>query len=58
MVLVEKKDGSKRFCVDVSALNKITKRNAHPLSVIDDILASLNSARYFSKLDLHYDTST
>ena len=52
IVLVEKKDGSKRFCVDYRALNKITKNNAHPLPVIDDILACLGTARYFSKLDL------
>lgn len=52
VVLVEKKDGSKRFCVDFRALNKITKKYARPLPVIDDILASLGSARYFSKLDL------
>jgi len=52
IVLVEKRDGSKRFCVDFRALNKITKNNAHPLPVIDDILASLGSAKYFSKLDL------
>ena len=52
IVLVEKKDGSKRFCVDFRGLNKITKKYARPLPVIDDILASLGSARYFSKLDL------
>ena len=52
IVLVEKRDGSKRFCVDFRALNKITKKNAHPLPIIDDILAALGSAKYFSKLDL------
>ena len=52
IVLVEKKDGSKRFCVDFRDLNKGTKSNAYPLPVIDDILASLGTAKYFSKLDL------
>lgn len=52
VVLIEKKGGSKRFCVDFKALNKITKNNAHPLPVIDDILASLHSARYFSNIRL------
>ena len=52
IVLVEKRDGSKRFCVDFRALNKITKKNAHPLPIIDDILAAFGSAKYFSKLDL------
>lgn len=52
IVLVKKKDGTKRFCVDFRALNKITKKYARALPVIDDILASLGSAKYFSKLDL------
>ena len=52
IVLVKKKDGSTRFCVDFRALNKISRNNAHPLPVIDDILASLGSAKYVSKLDL------
>ena len=52
VILVEKKDGTKRFCIDFRALNKISKGSATPLPVIDDILASLGSARYFSKLDL------
>ena len=52
IVLVEKKDCSKRFCVDVKVLNKVAENDALPLPVIDDILASLGSAKYFSKLDL------
>ena len=52
IVLVEKKDGTKRFCVDFRALNRVTKKYARALPVIDDILASLGSAKYFSKLDL------
>ena len=50
--MVEKKDSTKRFCIDFRALNKISKGSAVPLPIIDDILASLGSARYFSKLDL------
>ena len=49
---VSRKDGSKRFCVNFRALNKVTKSNAYPLPVIDDILTSLGMAKYFSKLDL------
>ena len=41
VVLAEKKDGSKRFCVDFRPLNKITKKYAQPLPVIDDILTLL-----------------
>ena len=52
VVIVDKKDGSKRFCVDFRKLNKITKLNSYPLPVIDDILALLGKARYFSSLDL------
>ena len=42
VVIVDKKDGSKRFCVDFRALNKVTKRNSYPLPVIDDMLALLD----------------
>ena len=52
VVIVDKKDGSKRFCVDFRALNKVTKRNSYPLPVIDDMLALLGKAKYFSSLDL------
>ena len=52
VVIVDKKDGSKRFCVDFRALNKITKSNSYPLPVIDDILALLGRAKHFTSLDL------
>ena len=52
MVIVDKKDGSKRFCIDFRKLNKITKSNSYPLPVIDDILAMLGKSKFFSKLDL------
>lgn len=52
VVIVDKKDGSKRFCIDFRALNKITKANSYPLPLIDDILALLGQAKYFTSLDL------
>ena len=52
VVIVDKKDGSKRFCVDFRKLNKITKLNSYPLPIIDDILALLGKAKYFTSLDL------
>ena len=52
VVIVDKKDGSKRFCVDFRKLNQITKKNSYPLPVIDDILAILGKAKYFTSLDL------
>ena len=51
-MVVDKKDGSKRFCVDFRRLNKITKPISYPLPLIDDILALLGKAKFFTSLDL------
>ena len=51
VVIVDKKDGSKRFCVDFRKLNQITKPKSYPLPLIDDILALLGKAKYFTSLD-------
>ena len=51
-MIVDKKDGSKRFFVDFRRLNKVTKKNSYPLPLIDDILALLGKAKYFTSLDL------
>lgn len=52
IILVKKKNGELRFCVDYRKLNAVTVGHAHPLPRIDDILDSLGDSQYFSTLDL------
>ena len=51
MVVVPKKDGKVRICVDLKPLNASVKRETHPLPKVDDTLAQLSGAKIFSKLD-------
>lgn len=53
VVVVPKKDGSWRMCIDLRGVNKITKKDVYPLPNLEDTLASLNGAMYFSSLDLN-----
>ena len=47
-VLVKKKDGTKRFCVDYRHLNAVTIKDAYPIPRIDESLDTLSGAKWFS----------
>ena len=51
MVVVPKKSGSVRICVDLKPLNQSVLREVHPIPKVDDTLAMLTGAKVFSKLD-------
>ena len=52
IVMVPKKDGGWRMCVDYRALNKISVKNRYPLPHIEDLIDQLQPAKFFTKLDL------
>ena len=52
IVLVQKKDGTWRLCIDYRALKNITVWNRYPIPRIDDLLDQLKGAKYFNKIDL------
>jgi len=51
VVLIQKPDGSHRFCIDYQQLNERTVRDTYPLPRMDDCLDSLGDAQFFSMLD-------
>ena len=51
-VLIRKKDGGMRYCIDYRALNEKTVKDQYPLPIIDDCLDTLAGTRFFSTLDL------
>ncbi|MCO5560432.1 hypothetical protein L7F22_014047 [Adiantum nelumboides] len=55
VLLVHKKDGTYRMCVDYRALNKITIKNRFPVPRIEDLFDKLQGSTYFSRIDLKSD---
>ena len=53
VVLVRKKDGSLRFCVDFRKLNSLTVKDSHPLPHICETLKSLTGAAHYSTFDMN-----
>ena len=52
VLLVKKKDGTLRFCVDYRRLNAVTIPDRFPIPLMQDIVNSLGKAKYFTSLDL------
>jgi hypothetical protein len=55
VLFMEKKDGTKRMCIDYRALNEVTVKNKYPLPRIEDLFDQLRGASVFSKIDLRLD---
>ena len=52
VVLVQKKDGTNRFCIDYRKLNQTSVFDAEPIPDVDLLFTKLSNKRYFSKMDL------
>ncbi|XP_064470230.1 uncharacterized protein K02A2.6-like [Ornithodoros turicata] len=53
IVVVPKKNGDVRICVDYTNLNKCVQREYHPIPSVEPLLATLGQAQYFSRLDAY-----
>ena len=52
LVLVRKKNGTMRYCVDYCQVNSITRKDAHPIPRIDETLDTVAGSCIFTTLDL------
>ena len=52
LVIIPKKNGEIRICVDMRMANQAIERERHPMPTVDDLIHTLNGATVFSKLDL------
>jgi hypothetical protein len=52
VLFVEKKDGTKRMCIDYISLNEVTIKNKYPLPRIEDLFNQLRGASVCSKIDM------
>jgi len=52
IMFVKKKDGKLRLCVNYRALNHVTKKDRYPLPLIGEALDRLQTAKYYTKLDI------
>ena len=51
IVLISRKDGSVRFCIDFRKMNKFTEFDAEPVSTMEEVINKLSDHKYFTKMD-------
>ena len=52
LIVVKKKDGSDRMCVDYQKLNLVTVTDPAPMTTAEDVLGKLGKCQYYSTIDL------